>query len=257
MNSWTEQDGERLQKVLARAGLGSRRACERLIERGKISVNGVTIEHQGVRVTPTDEIRVDGKLVPRNTELVVLLLNKPKGMVTTMSDDGGRPCVGDLVADRPDRLFHVGRLDADTTGLLLLSNDGDLTNRLMHPSHEVRKTYRATVPGPVASSVGSALMKGVALADEPPAPIPDTFRVVTEHGARAIVEISLHSGRNRIVRRMLAAVGHPVEELTRTQLGPLHLGSLRPGQLRELTQAEVRDLYAASEQGATSTRVNK
>jgi 23S rRNA pseudouridine2605 synthase len=239
--------GERLQKVLARAGVGSRRYCEILIDRGRVSVNGRVVDEQGVRVRPDDEIRVDGGAIPRNSDAVVLMMNKPAGVVTSMSDEQGRTCVGDLVADRPERLFHVGRLDAETTGLLLLTNDGELANRLSHPRHEVTKTYRATIAAPVPAAVGRQLVAGVELDDGPTAA--DAFRVVAEEGGRAIVEIRLHSGRNRIVRRMLSAVGHPVQELVRTQLGPLQLGSLKPGEVRQLSLAQIRSLYAATDPG--------
>lgn len=243
MNSST--DGERLQKVLARAGLGSRRYCEILIDRGRIEVNGRVVTEQGVRVGPADEIRFDGALLPRNESLVVLMLNKPRGVVSAMSDDRGRPCLDDFVADRPERLFHVGRLDADTSGLLLLTNDGELAQRLAHPRHAVAKTYRATVSAPVSPDVGRRLLAGVELDDGPARA--DSFRVVTVHRDRAIVELVLHEGRNRIVRRMLAEVGHPVLELVRTAVGPLHLGGLKPGSIRALTTQQVRDLYAAAD----------
>jgi 23S rRNA pseudouridine2605 synthase len=237
-------EGERLQKVLARAGIGSRRACEVLIAQKRVSVNGAIVRQQGTRVQPDDEIRVDGNLVPTDPDAVVLMLNKPKGVVTSMADELGRPCVGDLVRDRPERLFHVGRLDAETTGLLLLTNDGKLANLLTHPRHEVAKTYRATVPGPVPAEVGRTLLRGVDLDDGPASA--DAFRVVTEHGDRAIVEIRLHSGRNRIVRRMLEEVGYPVHELVRTRIGPLVLGGLKQGGTRILRDHEVRALYAAA-----------
>ncbi len=239
----SESTGERLQKVLARAGIGSRRACEILIGQQRVSVNGEVVRQQGLRVQPGDEIRIDGNLVPTDSELVVKMLNKPFGMVTSMSDERGRSCVGDLVADQPERLFHVGRLDAETTGLLLLTNDGALAELVTHPRHEVSKVYRATVPGPVPASVGRKLRRGVELADGEISA--DDFRVVSEHGDKSIVEIRLHSGRNRIVRRMLAEVGHPVQDLVRTQLGPLRLAGLKPGVLRELREDEVRALYAA------------
>ncbi len=243
MNSST--DGERLQKVLARAGLGSRRYCEILIDRGRIQVNGHVVTEQGSRVGPADEIRFDGDLLPRNEELVVLMLNKPRGVVSAMSDDRGRPCLSDFVADRPERLFHVGRLDADTSGLLLLTNDGELANRLAHPRHAVAKTYRATVAAPVSADVGRRLLAGVELDDGPARA--DSFRVVTEHRDKAIVEIVLHEGRNRIVRRMLDAVGRPVLELVRTSIGPLHMGGVKPGGLRVLTAQQIRQLYAAAD----------
>lgn len=239
-------EGERLQKVLARAGLGSRRRCEALIDSGRVVVNGEVVAEQGRRVLPSDEIRVDGHPIPRSADLVVLMLNKPKGVLTAMRDERGRPCVADLVADRPERLFHVGRLDADTSGLLLLTNDGELAQRLAHPRHEVSKTYRATVPSPVPKGVARRLLAGVELDDGPARA--DAFRLVREHGRRAIVEIRLHEGRNRIVRRMLAAVGHPVMELVRTEFGPLHLGGLKPGAVRQLDARQVLALYAAAGQ---------
>jgi 23S rRNA pseudouridine2605 synthase len=239
-----EESGERLQKVMARAGIGSRRACEALIDQRRVSVNGSLVRRQGMRVQPADEIRVDNNLIPTNPDLVVLMMNKPQGVVTSMADERGRACVGDLVADRSERLFHVGRLDAQTSGLLLLTNDGALANLLMHPSHEVAKTYRATVPGPVGADVGRRLRRGVELDDG--AAAVDRFRVVDQHSGRAIVELQIHSGRNRIVRRLLAAVDHPVMELVRTRVGPVSLAGLKPGAVRRLRDDEVRALYAAA-----------
>ncbi|MDP4015324.1 MAG: pseudouridine synthase [Candidatus Nanopelagicales bacterium] len=239
--------GERLQKVLARAGLGSRRKCEALISQGRVFVNGQVVAVQGFRVPPgTTDVRVDGKPIPTSDNVIVLALNKPKGILSTMADDGGRPCVGDLVADREERLFHVGRLDADTTGLLLLTNDGELAHRLQHPSHGVSKTYRATVRGPVPASVRRSLTRGVELEDGPA--VADSFQIVAQHGQQSIVEIRLHEGRNRIVRRMMAAVGHPVIELVRVSVGPVTLGGLRPGAFRKLTAAQVASLYAAADE---------
>lgn len=245
--------GERLQKVLARAGLGSRRKCEVLIESGRVSVNGEPVTAHGLRVDPaSDEVRVDGRLIPTGADLTVLALNKPKGMLSTMSDDRGRPCVGHLVRHRQGRLFHVGRLDADTTGLLLLTNDGPLAHRLQHPGFGVSKTYRATVTGPVPRRARLTLLEGVTLEDG--VARADAFRVVSEHGMRAMVEIELHEGRKHIVRRMLAEVGHPVIDLVRLRIGPVRLGSLRPGEVRELSDAEVRALYAASDPRPSTSR---
>jgi 23S rRNA pseudouridine2605 synthase len=236
---------QRLQKVLAAAGIGSRRKCEFLIESGRVQVGGKTVDRQGLQIDPAlVEIKVDGKVIPTQAGLVVLMLNKPKGMLSAMSDDRGRPCVGALVAGREERLFHVGRLDADTTGLLLLTNDGDLAQRLSHPSYEVVKTYRATVNAPVAKSVAKRLRDGVDLQDG--VARADAFHVVTTQGEQAIVQISLHEGRKHIVRRMLAEVGHPVLELVRTRVSFLSLGGLRPGQLKDLPRAEVRKLYGES-----------
>ena len=236
---------QRLQKVLAAAGVGSRRKCEVLIAAGRVKVDGQVVDRQGMQVDPAlVQIQVDGLVIPTQAGLVVLMLNKPKGVLSAMSDDRGRPCVGDLVTQRHERLFHVGRLDADTTGLLLLTNDGDLAQQLSHPSYEVVKTYRATVRAPVAKSVAKQLRAGVELEDGRARA--DSFHVVTTHQNKAIVQISLHEGRKHIVRRMLAAVGHPVLELVRTQIGSLALGSLKPGQIKELPQSEVRKLYGES-----------
>ncbi|MGH3876786.1 MAG: pseudouridine synthase [Actinophytocola sp.] len=240
----TSNEGIRLQKVLAQAGVASRRAAEELIAAGRVSVNGTVVSEFGRRVDPeTAVIHVDGVRVVVRTDLVYLALNKPRGVHTTMSDDRGRPCVGDYVRDRRERLFHVGRLDADTEGLLLLTNDGDLAHRLMHPSFVVLKTYLAEVPGPVGRTVGRQLRNGVEL-DDGPAKV-DGFRVVDTNGGKALVEVVLHEGRNHIVRRMLAEVGHPVRKLVRTQVADVRLGSQRSGTLRGLTRAEIGSLFAA------------
>jgi 23S rRNA pseudouridine2605 synthase len=237
-----DTEGVRLQKVLAAAGVGSRRASEELIAQGRVAVDGEVVREMGKRVDPnTAVIHVDGRRINVRSDLVYLALNKPRGVLTTMSDERGRPTVGDLIKDRPERLFHVGRLDADTEGLLLLTNDGDLAHRLMHPTFGVAKTYLATVPGPIARDVGRRLLAGVELDDGPARA--DAFRVVQTQGDRAIVELTLHEGRNRIVRRMLAAVGHPVERLVRTSVGPVRLGGQRVGTLRELTADELGGLY--------------
>ena len=234
--------GVRLQKVLAAAGFGSRRACEELIERGRVEVDGRIIREQGVRVDPQRAvIRVDGQRVPTAAGTVVVAVNKPRGVLSTMSDDRGRPCLGDLVADRSERLFHVGRLDVDTEGLILLTNDGELANRLAHPSFGVAKTYLATVAGPVARNVGRTLMAGVELEDGPARV--DSFRVLQSLPGQVMVEIVLHEGRNHIVRRMLAEVGLPVQALVRTRLGPIVLGQQRPGTVRVISGAEARALY--------------
>jgi 23S rRNA pseudouridine2605 synthase len=235
----------RLQKVLAAAGLGSRRACENLIAAGRVSVDGVPVEQMGLRIDPmTAVVRVDGARINVRDDLVYLALNKPRGVLSAMTDDRGRRTIGHLVADRiasGRRLFHVGRLDADTEGLLLLTNDGELAHRLMHPSFGVAKTYLATVPAPIGRGVAKQLRDGVDLEDGPVRV--DSFRVVQTSGGRAIVEVVLHEGRNHIVRRLLDAVGHPVQRLVRTTIGPVHLGSLRAGALRELTRDELAELH--------------
>ena len=242
--------GQRLQKVLAHAGVASRRACEQLIADGRVSVDGITVTEAGVRVDPlTQEIRVDGSRILTNPELITLMLHKPAGVVTTMEDPEGRPTVAqygrDYLTEHPElpdslRLVHVGRLDTETEGLLLLSNDGELSHRLMHPSFEIAKTYVAIVEGQVEPWVPRKLRRGIELEDgEAKA---DRVTVKDSGPRGSIVEITLHSGKNRIVRRMLDAVGHPVTRLARTRLGPLRLGNLRPGQTRPLSGEEVAAL---------------
>ena len=242
--------GQRLQKVLAHAGVASRRACEQLIADGRVSVDGVTVTEAGVRVDPlTQEIRVDGSRILTNPELITLMLHKPAGVVTTMEDPEGRPTVAqygrDYLTEHPElpdslRLVHVGRLDTETEGLLLLSNDGELSHRLMHPSFEIAKTYVAIVEGQVEPWVPRKLRRGIELEDgEAKA---DRVTVKDSGPRGSIVEITLHSGKNRIVRRMLDAVGHPVTRLARTRLGPLRLGNLRPGQTRPLSGEEIAAL---------------
>jgi 23S rRNA pseudouridine2605 synthase len=232
----------RLQKVLAAAGLGSRRSCEQLIEEGRVEVDGDVVLEQGRRVDPERAIiRVDGLRIPTAPGHVVLALNKPRGVHSTMTDDRGRPCVGDLLRGRKERLFHVGRLDAATEGLLLLTNDGELAQRLSHPSHGVPKTYLAQVRGVIARDLGRRLREGIELADGPVRV--DRFRVVTANQGKALVELVLHEGRKHVVRRLLAEVGHPVEALVRTQVGPVHLGDTKPGRLRTLSVPEVGELY--------------
>ena len=242
--------GQRLQKVLAHAGVASRRACEQLIADGRVSVDGISVTEAGVRVDPlTQEIRVDGSRILTNPELITLMLHKPAGVVTTMEDPEGRPTVAqygrDYLAEHPElpdslRLVHVGRLDTETEGLLLLSNDGELSHRLMHPSFEIAKTYVAIVEGQVEPWVPRKLRRGIELEDgEAKA---DRVTVKDSGPRGSIVEITLHSGKNRIVRRMLDAVGHPVTRLARTRLGPLRLGNLRPGQTRLLSGEEIAAL---------------
>jgi len=239
-----DPDGVRLQKVLAQAGYGSRRACEQLIEAGRVEVDGVLARELGVRVDPKRQVlHVDGLRVQVDDSLVYLVLNKPLGVVSTMTDPQGRPNLGDYLADRTDRLFHVGRLDIDTEGLILFTNDGELAHRLAHPSYEVPKTYLAEVAGPVARDLGKRLREGIELEDGPVRV--DSFRVVDARPGKALIEIVLHDGRNRVVRRMLEAVGHPVEQLVRTQLGPIRLGDLRTGRTRVISGPELGSLMAS------------
>jgi 23S rRNA pseudouridine2605 synthase len=236
--------GVRLQKVLAAAGVGSRRHCEELIGEGRVEVDGETVRRYGARVDPEHQvIRVDGMRIPSRQDLVYLALNKPAGVLTTMSDDRGRPTIADFLEGYPERLYHVGRLDYDTEGLMLLMNDGELAHRLAHPSYGVLKTYLADVPGPLPRDVGRRLLTGVELDDG--VATADKFRVVEQAGSRALVELTLHEGRKHIVRRMLAEAGHPVSRLVRTHVGPIALGSQRPGTTRPLTTREIGELYAA------------
>ena len=240
-----ETTGIRLQKVLALAGLGSRRACEQLIAQGRVEVDGRRVVEQGMRVDPDRQvIKVDGMRVVTAANRTYLALNKPRGVVSTMSDPKGRPSLAEYVEGRADRLFHVGRLDADTEGLILLTNDGELANRLAHPRYEVPKTYLAELAGPLPRDLGKRLRAGVEL-DDGIARV-DSFRVVSGSGNRLMVELVLHEGRNRIVRRMLEAAGSPVQRLVRTKIGPVALGDLRSGRTRALNRVELGELFAAA-----------
>ncbi|HEY6297375.1 MAG TPA: pseudouridine synthase [Streptosporangiaceae bacterium] len=235
--------GVRLQKVMAEAGVGSRRHCEELIGEGRVEVDGQIVRRFGARVDPERQvIRVDGKRIPSKPGLVYLAFNKPPKVLTAMSDPRGRRTVADFLGDRAERLFHIGRLDYDSEGLMLLTNDGELAHRLAHPSFEVAKTYLAEVTGPVPKDLGRRLATGVELDDG--IATADRFRVVDRQGQRALVEITLHEGRKHIVRRMLAETGHPVSRLVRTDVGPIRLGNLKPGDSRELTTREIGELYA-------------
>ncbi len=240
-----DPDGVRLQKLLAAAGVGSRRVCENLISAGRVEVDGQVVTELGVRIDPDQQtVHVDGVRVQLDESRVYLAFNKPTGVVSTMSDDLGRVSIADYVGNRPQRLFHVGRLDADTEGLLLLTNDGDLAHRLQHPSYGVLKTYLAQIPGPVPRDLGRRLRDGVEL-DDGPVTV-DSFKVVDSQPGRALVEVVLHEGRKHVVRRMLDAVGHPVLTLVRTQVGPIRLGDLKSGRMRKLNPDEVGQLYTAA-----------
>ena len=238
-------EGVRLQKLLAAAGVGSRRVCENLIEQGRVEVDGQVVTELGVRIDPkTQVVHVDGERVNLDEDRVYLAFNKPKGVVTTMSDELGRPSISDFLGNREDRLFHVGRLDADTEGLLLLTNDGDLAHRLQHPAYGILKTYLAQIQGPVPRDLGKQLREGVELEDGPARV--DSFKVVDSQPGKALVEVILHEGRKHIVRRMLEAVGRPVISLVRTEVGPIRLADLKSGRTRKLNKAEVAALYKAA-----------
>jgi 23S rRNA pseudouridine2605 synthase len=237
-----EDDGlVRLQKLLATSGVASRRRCEELMLAGEVEVDGEVVTRLGTKVDPrVAVIRVSGKRLPPVSPNVYLVLNKPRGVVSTMSDPQGRPTLSDLVADRPERLFHVGRLDTDTTGLLILTNDGDFAQRLAHPSFEVDKTYVAEVTGVVTAAVVRQLRAGVRLEDGPVEV--SAARVVSSTRDRSIVELVIHEGRNRIVRRLLDHVGHPVQRLARTAIGPVRIGGLAEGAIRDLEPGELGEL---------------
>jgi 23S rRNA pseudouridine2605 synthase len=237
---------ERLQKVLAAAGIASRRASEELIAAGRVRIDGRVAE-LGDKVDPmTAEIHVDGERVVVDANLVYLAMNKPRGVVTTMADERGRAAIADFLGSLPQRVFHVGRLDADSEGLLLLTNDGALAHRLTHPSYGVAKTYLAEVPGPVRKNLGRTLMAGVELEDGPARA--DAFRLVDSVPGRVLVEIVVHEGRTHIVRRMLEQVGHPVSRLVRTAIGPVKLGDLKSGRNRRQNRGEIAALFKAVEE---------
>jgi len=247
MSAESGSEGERLQKVMAAAGVASRRVSEDLIVAGRVTVNGAVVRELGTRVDPlTDKVAVDGTAVQLDTSRRYVMLNKPVGVVSSMRDEQGRPDLSRFTADYPERLFNVGRLDAETSGLLILTNDGELAHVLAHPSFGVTKTYIARVRGVVTPQTIGRLTKGVELDDGPIAADKAKLLQSNPRGDDSLVEITLHSGRNRIVRRMLAEVGHPVIELVRRQFGPLHLGTLKSGDMRDLTKAELGQLLTIS-----------
>ncbi len=238
------QGGERLQKVLAHAGVGSRRAVEEMIVSGRIRVNGKRAE-LGQRVDPAkDKVEVDGSIVPLRTDLVYYLLNKPEGVVTTADDPEGRPTVIDVV-DAAERVWPVGRLDIGSEGAIILTNDGDLTLRLTHPRYHVPRTYVAQVQGAVGHRILTKLARGIEL-DDGPTTLARVGLLERVPGG-SLVEITITEGRNRQVRRMFEAVGHPVTRLVRRAIGPLELGRLKPGDYRRLSPVEVQSLYRASD----------
>ena len=240
-------EGIRLQKVLAAAGVASRRMSEKLIDEGRVEVNGDIVTRQGVRVDPDhDVIRVDGSRVVVDESMQYFALNKPRGVQSTMHDDMGRPCVGDIVGEKVDagqRLFHVGRLDAATQGLLLLTNDGELANRLIHPKYGIKKTYLATVLGEVDKKDLRRLTQGIELDDGTARA--DDADIIDVWQGRSLVKVVLHEGRKHIVRRMLKAAGFPVQELVRTKIHTVQLGEQTPWTLRALNRSELTSLFNA------------
>ena len=232
-------DGVRLQKVLANAGVASRRVAEQLIVERRVRVNGEVVTELGSRIDPeSDLVDVDGTAVQLDASKRYVMLNKPTGVVSSMKDDRGRPDLRRYTKDWPERLYNVGRLDAETSGLLVLTNDGELAHVLAHPSFGVTKVYIAKVEGRVTPQTVQKLIRGIELDDGPIAADKARLLSASAEGGGSLVELTLHSGRNRIVRRMMAAVGHPVVELVRRQFGPLHLGTLPAGAARELTKVE-------------------
>ncbi|MFZ3130272.1 MAG: pseudouridine synthase [Desulfosporosinus sp.] len=244
-------DGERLQKVLAQAGVASRRHAERLIGEGRVTVNGNKVSALGAKVRIQDQIQVDGQAVYRSDGLHYYLLNKPVRVITSASDPQGRPTVVDLLKDVPVRVYPVGRLDYDTSGLLALTNDGELAHRLMHPSYGVEKTYRVWVQGPVGINALETIRQGVLLEDVFTAPaqverlsgVSKETKVQAKDNHSEVLEVTIHEGQNRQIRRMFAAIGYPVVKLERIRFGSLTLAnSLRVGAYRELTREEVKEL---------------
>lgn len=232
---------ERLQKVIAQAGIASRRHAEQLIQEGRVKVNGKTVTELGTKVNAAkDRITVNGKPVKRETRKYYILLHKPRGYVTTMADPEGRKTVADLIKDIPVRLHPIGRLDYDTEGLLLLTNDGDMTYALTHPKHEIKKTYAARVEGVPRQTDLEMLAKGVELTDGLTAPA--DIALIDIIDGNAILEITIHEGRNRQVRRMCEKIGHPVIRLKRKRLAFLTLDKVARGHYRHLTPKEINGL---------------
>ncbi|WP_100443943.1 pseudouridine synthase [Glycomyces xiaoerkulensis] len=236
-----ETAGVRLQKVLSQAGVASRRAAEDLIARGKVKVNGEPAR-LGRRVDPAEDvIHVSGKRVITDVETVHYALNKPRGVISTMDDEEGRLSLAEFAKGIDQRVFHVGRLDTDSEGLLLLTNDGDLANRIMHPSHGLPKTYRAQIAGILDKPTYRRLLAGVELDDGPAKA--DKLKIIDEHAGQSLIEITIHEGRKHIVRRLMDQAGHRVSRLVRTEIGPVRLRNLKPGTVRRLSPDEIGRLY--------------
>jgi 23S rRNA pseudouridine2605 synthase len=235
-------EGTRLQKLLAQAGFGSRRKCEQIITEGRVEVDGELVTELGTRVDPnSQQIRVDGSRIKLDNRLVTLALNKPKKVLSTMDDPKGRYTLSDIIGDKYEHIFHMGRLDYETEGLILMTNDGELSQHVMHPRYQVQKTYIATLDGRISGNICRRLItQGVNLDDG--LIRLDHCAIIDSSRDSTIVKVVLHSGKNRIVRRIFGAVGFPVRRLVRTQIGPIKLGDLKPGSYRVLSQTEVRSL---------------
>jgi 23S rRNA pseudouridine2605 synthase len=247
-------EGVRLQKVLAGAGVASRRVAEDLIVEGRVRVNGEVVTELGTRIDPeVDTVDVDGTAIQLDPTKRYVMLNKPTGVVSSMKDERGRPDLRRFTKEWPERLYNVGRLDAETSGLLVLTNDGELAHVLAHPSFGVTKVYIAKVDGRVTPQTVGRLTKGIDLEDGPIAADKARLLSTSEDGGHSLIELTLHSGRNRIVRRMMAGVGHPVVELVRRSFGPLHLGTLPAGRTRELTKVERGALLTLARQATSGS----
>lgn len=235
----------RLQKVLAQAGFGSRRKCEEMITDGRVEVDGELVTELGTRVDPErQQVRVDGSRVRINPNHVTLALNKPKRVLSAMEDPKGRYTLRDIVGDKYDRIFHMGRLDYDSEGLILMTNDGELSQHVMHPKYEVEKTYIATIEGKISGTVCRRLVTTGVQLDDGWIKL-DRCAIIDANRDTTIVKVVLHSGKNRIVRRIFGSIGFPVKRLVRTQIGPIKLGEIKPGSYRVLSQTEVRSLSKA------------
>ena len=230
----------RLNKYIAQAGIASRRKADQLIENGNVKVNGTTVKEMGFITSEGDVVEVNGVVIEPVTKMEYIMLNKPKGYITAMSDDRERPVVADLVSDVGTRVFPVGRLDADTTGLLIMTNDGDVANRLAHPSHEVVKIYRALVSGVLSPQRAAKLRKGVDIGGYTTAEA--CVKIIKQVRKNTLVEIGIHEGKNRQVRKMCAAVGNKVLELERVSIGEIYLGRLMEGHYRKLKKEEIEYL---------------
>ncbi|MCI1211917.1 MAG: rRNA pseudouridine synthase [Bifidobacterium tibiigranuli] len=238
----TDNEGIRLQKLLAQAGFGSRRKCEEIITEGRVEVDGELVTELGTRVDPAhQQIRVDGSRVRIDGRHITLVLNKPKKVLSTMDDPKGRFTLSDIVGDKYERIFHMGRLDYDSEGLILMTNDGELSQHVMHPKYEVEKTYIATLEGKIGGNVCRRLVSQGVQLDDGLIKL-DHCAIIDGSRESTIVKVVLHSGKNRIVRRIFGAIGFPVKRLVRTQIGPIKLGDLKPGTYRVLSQPEVRSL---------------
>ena len=232
----------RLQKLLAQAGFGSRRKCEDMITEGRVEVDGELVTELGTRVDPhKQQVRVDGSRVRVNPNHVTLALNKPRKVLSAMDDQKGRYTLRDIVGDKYERIFHMGRLDYDSEGLILMTNDGELSQHVMHPKYEVEKTYVATLEGKISGTVCRRLVTTGVQLDDGWIKL-DHCAIIDSSRDHTMVKVVLHSGKNRIVRRIFGSIGFPVKRLVRTQIGPIKLGDLKPGSYRVLSQTEVRSL---------------